>query len=353
VAGDAYVLIMAGGGGTRLWPASRKKRPKQFLPMLDGKRTLLGATVERVHGLVPADRVLVVTAADQVDEVVRTAPSVPRENIVVEPQARNTAPCIGLGALEVLRRDPAGVLAVLPSDQWVRDEVSFRATLARAVDVARDGAIVTVGIVPTHAETGFGYLELGAETERGAMVVDRFVEKPDRPTAERYLAGKRHLWNSGMFFFAGKRLLEAVRAHLPPLFDVLAQIQREPERVAEIYPQAPAVSIDYGVMEKLPRGDVFVVPGDFGWNDVGSWSAVGELRAHDRHGNTTTENTVTIDARGNILYGDGKRLIAAVGVEDLVIVATDDAVLVMPKSRAQDVREVVKSLETTHRKEFL
>jgi mannose-1-phosphate guanylyltransferase len=289
-----------------------------------------------------------VTAADQVAEVRRTAPSVPAENIVIEPEARNTAPCIGLGALEVLRRDPAGVLAVLPSDQWVRDVDGYRATLGRALDVARDGAIVTIGVVPDKPETGFGYLELGAETERGTRVVERFVEKPDRATAEGYLRGRRHLWNSGMFFFSARRLVEAVRTHLPALGEILHCIEREPERVAELYPQAPAVSIDYGVMEKLPRGDVFVVPGDFGWNDVGSWGALGELRAHDADGNTLAAagGAVTVDARGNILYGDGKRIIAAVGVEDLVIVATDDAVLVLPKSRAQDVREVVKSLES-------
>src|SRR5690242_17810834 len=202
---------MAGGGGTRLWPASRKRRPKQFLPLLAGgsgdedpESTLLGSTVARVSGLVPPERILVVTAADQVGEVQRTAPSVPRDNIVIEPEARNTAACIGLGALEVLRRDPAGVLAVLPSDQWVRDAVGYRATLARAIDVARDGAIVTIGIVPATPETGFGYLEVGGETERGARIVERFVEKPDRKTAEEYLASQRYLWNSGMFFFAAK-----------------------------------------------------------------------------------------------------------------------------------------------------
>ena len=354
MAKDAYVLIMAGGGGTRLWPASRKRRPKQFLPMLAGGETLLGATVARVAGVVPPERILVVTAADQVAEVRRTAPSVPAENIVVEPQARNTAPCIGLGALEVLRRDPAGVLAVLPSDQWVRDVEGYRATLRRALDVAEGGAIVTIGIVPDKPETGFGYLELGAETERGARVVERFVEKPDRATAEEYLRGGRHLWNSGMFFFSARRLIEAVRLHMPELGELLHRIERAPEQVAALYPEAPAVSIDYGVMEKLPRGDVFVVPGDFGWNDVGSWSALGELREHDGDGNTlAAQAAVTVDARGNILYGDGKRVIAAVGVEDLVIVATDDAVLVLPKSRAQDVREVVKCLERSNRKEFL
>ncbi|HEX9101930.1 MAG TPA: mannose-1-phosphate guanylyltransferase [Polyangia bacterium] len=355
MAGDAYVLIMAGGGGTRLWPASRKQRPKQFLPMLAGGETLLGATVARVAGVVPPERILIVTAADQVDEVLRTAPSVPRENIVIEPKARNTAPCIGLGALEVLRRDPAGVMAVLPSDQWIKDAEGFRASVERALDVARGGAIVTIGIVPSHPETGFGYLELGETTERDARVVDRFVEKPDRATAEKYVAGERHLWNSGMFFFAARRLVEAVRRHMPELGEILHAIEKQPELVGELYPKAPSVSIDYGVMEKLPRGDVFCVPGDFGWNDVGSWSALGELRPTDAAGNTlATEQAVTIDARGNILYGgDGKRVIAAVGVEDLVIVVTDDAVLVMPKSRAQEVRDVVKALETTNRKEFL
>jgi mannose-1-phosphate guanylyltransferase len=209
----------------------------------------------------------------------------------------------------------------------------------RALDVARGGAIVTIGIVPSHPETGFGYLELGDATERDARVVERFVEKPDLPTAEKYLAGQRHLWNSGMFFFAAKRLVEAVRTHMPELGEILHAIEKQPARVGELYPQAPSVSIDYGVMEKLPRGDVFCVPGDFGWNDVGSWSALGELRPADE--------------RGNILYGSGKQVIAAVGVEDLVIVATDDAILVMPKSKAQQVRDVVKALETTNRKEFL
>jgi mannose-1-phosphate guanylyltransferase len=354
VAGDAYVLIMAGGGGTRLWPASRKQRPKQFLPMLADGETLLGATVARVQGLVPPDRILVVTAADQVAEVRRTAPSVPADNIVIEPKARNTAPCIALGALEVLKRDPAGLLAVLPSDQWIRDAAGFRACAKQALDVARGGAIVTIGIVPSHPETGFGYLELGDGTERDARVVERFVEKPDLSTAEKYVAGKRHLWNSGMFFFSAKRLVEAVRTHLPELGEILHAIEQRPADVATLYPQAPSVSIDYGVMEKLPRGDVFCVPGDFGWNDVGSWSALGELRPHDAAGNTiATANAVTVDARGNILYSDGKRVIAAVGVEDLVIVATDDAVLVMPKSKAQQVRDVVKALESTNRKEHL
>jgi mannose-1-phosphate guanylyltransferase len=303
--------------------------------------------------VVPKERILVVTAADQVGEVERTAPSLPPENIVIEPKARNTAPCIGLGALEVLRRDRAGVMAVVPSDQYGADAEGYRAALARALDVARSGAIVTIGIVPTHPETGFGYLELGAETERGARVVERFVEKPTHEKAVAYLRDKRHLWNSGMFFFAARRLLEVVRAHMPELHEILHAIEEEPSRTAELYPKAPSISIDYGVMEKLPQGDVFVVPGDFGWNDVGSWSALSALRPADAHGNSIAGQSVTVDARGNIIYAGAKRVVAAVGVHDLVIVATDDAVLVLPKERAQDVREVVKQLEAKDLKTYL
>ncbi len=336
-----------------MWPASRKSRPKQFLPLLADRATLLGAPVERAAKVVPPERILVVTAADQVDEVKRTAPSLPADNIVIEPRARNTAPCIGLGALEVLRRDPAGVLAVIPSDQYVGDAEGYQAALTRALDVARDGAIVTIGIVPTTPETGFGYLELGHETERGARVVERFVEKPSHERAVEYLRSKRYLWNSGMFFFAARRLLEAVHVHMPELSQILRAIERDPARCDELYPRAPAVSIDYGVMEKLPRGDVFVVPGDFGRNDGGGWSALSALRPPGGHGNSVVGTAITVDARDNIVYAGDKRVIAAVGVSDLVIVATDDAVLVMPRARAQDVREVVKALEAQNLKTYL
>src|SRR5258706_8476452 len=196
-----FVLIMAGGGGTRLWPASRRRRPKQFLPLLPGGQTLLGATVERVAAIAPAARTLVVTAAPQVDEVARCAPSLPRENVVAEPRARNTAPCIGLGALEILRRDPDAIVAVVPSDQFVAHAAPYRDALAAAVAAAQSDRVVTVGIKPTAPETGFGYIESGADLGGGAREVVRFVEKPDRATAEQYLSSGRYLWNSGMFFF--------------------------------------------------------------------------------------------------------------------------------------------------------
>jgi mannose-1-phosphate guanylyltransferase len=350
---QTFVLIMAGGGGTRLWPASRRKRPKQFLPLLPGGQTLLGATVERVAAIAPPERTLVVTAAPQVAEVARCAPSLPRENIVVEPQARNTAPCIGLGALEILRRDPDAVVAVVPSDQFVARPAPYAEALAAAVAAARGERVVTIGIKPTAPETGFGYIEAGADVGAGAREVVRFVEKPDRAQAEKYLASGHYAWNSGMFFFRAARMLELIRREMPELGAILDEIARAPARAAELYPRAPSVSIDYGVMERLRAGEVAVVPGDFGWNDVGSWAALETLVAPDAHANAVAGEAVRVDAARNLIYAAPGRVVAAVGVSDLVIVATDDAVLVMPRERAQDVREVVKALETAKRDTYL
>jgi mannose-1-phosphate guanylyltransferase len=344
---------MAGGGGTRLWPASRRKRPKQFLPLLPGGQTLLGATVERLLPLVPAERTFVVTAANQVEDVRRAAPMIPAENIVAEPSARNTAPCIGLGAVEIARRDPEAVIAVVPSDQFVSEGASYRETVARALRAAEGGAVVTIGIRPTAPETGFGYIKMGAAHDGGVHDVEKFVEKPNRATAEEYLLSRQYLWNSGMFFFKASRILDAIRRHMPSLGEILDSIAANPARASELYPLAPAISVDYGVMEKLPHGEVRVVPGDFGWNDVGSWNAIGEIAERDPAGNTLLGEAVTVDARGNILVGPPDKLVAAVGVSDLVVVVTDDAVLVMPKERAQDVREVVRALETSKRDTYL
>jgi mannose-1-phosphate guanylyltransferase len=347
---------MAGGGGTRLWPASRRKRPKQFLPLLPGGQTLLHATVDRIEPLVPAERIFVVTAQSQVEDVRQAVPGLPPENIIAEPSARNTAACIGLGAVEILRRDPQAVIAVIPSDQFVSQGEHYREAVALALSVAEKGGVVTIGIRPSAPETGFGYIRMGRARD-GAFEVEKFVEKPSRATAEEYVISRQYLWNSGMFFFRGDRILDAIRQHLPKLGQILDSIAAAKEdreaRADELYPLSPSISIDYGVMEKLGPGEVLVVPGDFGWNDVGSWNAIGEIAARDEHGNAILGEAVTVDARGNILVGPPERMIAAVGVSDLVVVVTDDAVLVMPKDRAQDVREVVRALETAKRETYL
>ena len=312
---------------------------------------MLEATVERLT--VPIERILVVTAASQVADVERTIPGLPRSNIVVEPQARNTAACIGLGALEILRRDPEAVMAVVPSDQYVTQLEPFRAGVEQALDHARRGVVVTIGIRPTHPETGYGYIEMGEEGEGGAYEVRRFVEKPALPTAQSYFESGKYLWNSGMFFFRARRILDAIDTHLPALGRILGEIAHAPERVGELYPLAPSISVDYAVMEKLSPKEIHVVPGDFGWSDVGSWNALSAVADEDAARNTSVGSTAVIDATGNVLYAEPGKLVAAVGVDDLVIVAAGDAVLVMPKSRAQDVKEIVRALERSRRESFL
>jgi mannose-1-phosphate guanylyltransferase len=347
---NSWALIMAGGGGTRLWPASRRQRPKQFLPLLPGGRTLLEATVERLT--MPMERILVVTAASQVADVERTIPSLPRANIVVEPQARNTAACIGLGAVEILRRDPEAVMAVLPSDQYVTQLDPFRAAIRQALELAQRGGVVTIGIRPTQPETGYGYIEMGDE-QGGAHEVRRFVEKPPLAKAQSYFESGRYLWNSGMFFFRARRILDAIDRHVPALAQILAEIANAPARVGELYPSAPSISIDYAVMEKLGSKEIHVVPGDFGWSDVGSWNALSAVADQDPSRNVTVGSTAVVDAKSNVLYADPGKLVAAVGVDDLVIVAVGDAVLVMPKSRSQDVKEITRALEASGRQSFL
>jgi mannose-1-phosphate guanylyltransferase len=255
---------------------------------------------------------------------------------------------VGLGAVYAIAGNPDSVVGVLPADHAIRDEAAFRDVVARALALAAGGAIVTVGVRPTHAETGYGWLEPGAPGAHGSVAVARFHEKPDRAAAERYLAAG-YLWNGGMFFFRADRILAEIRRHLPLLADGLDDILAAHraggagETIARIYPRLPAISLDYGVMEKT--SGIVAVPGDFGWSDVGSWAALADLRAADGAGNVVEGRAVLVDAGDNLVSADPGALVALVGVSGLVVVRAGDAVLVVPRERAQDVREVVKRLE--------
>jgi len=351
---EAFALILAGGGGTRLWPASRRSRPKQLLA-LGGDTSLLAGTFARVSRILGADHTLVVTAADQADAVRRALPQLPADNLVAEPAARNTGPAVGLGAVTVARRagDDAR-LAVLPSDAFIGDEAEFGRVMAVALDYATE-TIVTIGIKPTRVETGYGYLQRGAEVRGGVYQVARFVEKPDLAKATAYLAAGDYLWNSGMFFFTAGRLMTEARQHMPALADVLAEIRAaaNPTATAEArYPSLPKISIDYGIMEKA--SGIRVVPGDFGWNDVGSWSALGDIREKDGAGNVVSGDVILSAVSGSVVVSEpGAPLVGVVGVDNLIVVATKDAVLVVPKDRAQEVRAVVDALVAGKRNELL
>jgi mannose-1-phosphate guanylyltransferase len=352
-----FAVVMAGGVGARFWPESRARTPKQLLDLTGEGRTMIAATVARLFPEVPPERVLVVTGEITADECARALPAVPRANILAEPAGRNTAPCIGWAALHAVHRDPEAVLAVVPSDHLVADEAAFRSSVKTAVAAARTGALVTFGVTPDRPETGFGYIEAGDETAPGVRAAKRFVEKPDLATARRYLAGGSFLWNSGMFFFGARRILDEIRASMPALAAGLDEIAavvgtaRESEVVSRLYPSLEAKSIDYGVMEKA-RG-ILVVPVSFGWSDVGSWDAAYDRSSKDAAGNALAAGTVVVGAEGCLARAPAGKLVALVGVRDLIVVDTGDALLVCRREGSQDVKAVVDALKARGRGDLL
>ncbi len=353
---NVYAVILAGGSGTRFWPASRRLRPKQLLPLgPSAPKSLIASTVERLAPVVPTERVFIATGEHLVEATSQELPNLSADALLAEPRARNTAPCIGWAASVIARRDPEAIVMVLPSDQHVGDQGAFVEVLQKAVASASRGHITTVGIVPTRPDTGYGYIEVGEEREAGAFRVARFVEKPDLDTAKGYVESGRFLWNGGMFFFKAKDMLRAFQEHLPALADGLRTIDEAAGRgadaekgaVRDFFDTCELVSIDYGVMER--EAELSVVPGSFGWSDLGSWESAWELSPKDADGNAAPDSAVLVDSKDNLVAnlsssGAGK-IIALVGVEGLCVVETDDALLVMPREKSQDVREVVSILE--------
>lgn len=348
-------VLLAGGAGTRLWPLSRETYPKQFLPVL-GERSPLQATWLRLAGLSPADPLVVTNEAYRyvVAEQLRLV-GVETASILLEPAARNTAPAIALAALEAVAREGDALLLVLPSDHAVTDEAAFCQAVQAAIAPATAGRLTTFGIVPTYAETGYGYIRAAQEGEGVVRDVQAFVGKPGAETAAAYLASGDYYWNSGMFLMRASRYLEELERHRPDILQACRQAMAATRRDgdflrvdAQAFKASPSDSIDYAVMERA--GDTVVVPMDAGWSDIGSWAALWQIAPQDDAGNVLHGDVLAEDCRGLYVYG-GKRLVTALGVDNLVVVETSDAVLVAARDRVQDVRKLVERLRKAERPE--
>jgi len=346
-----YALIMAGGTGSRLWPRSRTQHPKQFLD-ITGDLTMLQQSQHRLLPLIPIERTLVATNRQYVEIVARQLPHIPPENILGEPVGRGTAAAIGLAAVHLRKRAPEALMAVLTADHLIKKTDTFRQVLQAAADIASEDWLVTLGITPNYPETGYGYIErgefLGMVGEFEGYRVERFVEKPDLARAETYVSTGNYAWNSGMFIWKVRRILEEMERHMPEMYAGLLEIETSlstseaDETLSKIFPTLPAQTIDYGIMEKAER--VAMLPVDIGWHDVGSWSAVYDVLPRDKANNVVVGRHITPDTHNSLIYSP-KRLVATIGLDDVVIVDTDDVLLVCLRSRAQDVKKLVDILK--------
>lgn len=358
-----YAVIMAGGGGTRLWPLSRQARPKQMLRLIE-ERTLFQTSVERLEGLFPPERILVVTVAEQAEQLRAQCPDIPEENYLLEPLPRGTASVVGMAAVALRHRDPQAVMAILTSDHYIGNEEKFRQLLAAAREVAEDEYLVTLGIAPTFAATGYGYIQRGESLgEYGGLEVYRvlrFKEKPDEESAREMLQSGDHSWNSGMFVWRVEQILAEFERQMPELNQALQEIAQSwgtserQETLKRVWPEIEPETIDYGIMEGARR--VGVIPAEgLNWSDVGSWDSLFDVLPADDNGNIVMGGEhVGLETNDSLIYVEPEhRLIVTIGVEDLVVVDTGDVLLVCRVDQAQKVREVVKKLEQEEGEEYL
>ncbi len=358
-----YAVIMAGGVGSRFWPRSREKNPKQLLEIV-GEGSMIQNTVKRLKGFVEEKNIFVVTNKLHKHAIIKQLPNISVENIIVEPLGRNTAPCIGLAALFIDRLDPKGIMIVLPADHIIGNEPEFLRVLKTASQVVRiTSGLVTIGIHPTHPETGYGYIQAKDRSEETQPVniddvfeVKTFAEKPNYATAIKFLESGDFYWNSGMFIWRVDTILNEIHRSLPELHGQLINLQPSigtplfEQNLETMYGMIRSISIDYGVMEKAQR--VYVVKGDFGWNDLGSWDEVNRLSAKDENGNYIHGKVISINSKNTYVHTSDK-LVATVGVEDIIVINTPDAILVCKKGASQDVKEIIDHLKRKQMNDYL
>lgn len=362
---NKFGIVMAGGGGTRFWPLSRKERPKQLLN-LSGKDLMVNETLDRLAGSIDRDNLFIVTNVSQAELMKKeTVGKMKPEHILSEPAARNTAACIGYAAMEIVKKHNDGVMVIVPSDHFIKDEKEYKAVIDAAIETAeKTDALVTIGINPSFPATGYGYIrakvdsltEIGDKNHKAYLCVDEFVEKPDLETAKQYLESGDYFWNSGMFIWKASTILSYMKKLLPDVYECLYKIGEamntpdEKKIIEEVYPVIPKISIDYGIMERADH--VLVISGDFGWNDIGSLDMLGIMKESDENGNISYGEQMLIDTTNCIIYGSDA-MIATIGLSDLMIVQTKDAILVCPKDRAQDVKTVVETLQEQGKELYL
>lgn len=355
---NIYNVIIAGGGGTRFWPLSRQEVPKQFIN-LSGEDALINETINRISDLASKENLFIVTNEKQVNTLKEiVGDRCIKENILAEPCARNTAVAIGYAAFNIMKKYGDGIMCIYPADHYIKNEDEFKSVLNKSIDVAKNNEkLVTIGITPTFASTGYGYIKFEHDKIKSdSYEVIEFVEKPSFEVAKKYLESGEYVWNSGMFVWKVSKIIEDFKRYLPKVYEKLEQLSKylgtedELRQVKNIYPTIPSISIDYGIMER--SCDVAVVPGDFGWNDVGSWDSLGAIYQTDKEGNIKRGECISIDTNNSIIYSDEK-LIATVGINDLIVVSTKDAVMVCRKDKAQDVKKIVEKLKEKDIKEYI
>lgn len=351
-----FAVIMAGGQGTRFWPRSRNKRPKQLLDIV-GSESMIQQTVGRIRPIIPEERIFIVSNEIHVEELKNHIPNVPQHNIVVEPLGKNTAPAIGLTSLYIRRLDPEAVSVVLPSDHLVEKEEIFWDTVKTAGNLAGKGEyLITLGMKVTSPETGYGYIHMGNLIYDRIYKVEAFVEKPSKEKAEEFMRKGEYLWNSGIFVWRVDLILRMIEEYIPDLFRGLMEIDKvigtskEKRTIKSVYSELEGVSVDFGILEKSKN--VTVIPSDFGWNDLGSWTALDSIFKKGPQGNVEQGKHVSIDTTNTLVYSP-RKLIATIGIKDLIIVETEDALLVCHKDRAQDVKQLVDKLKSDGLMEYL